>query len=116
MPTPDTQPIPNKRGSQRRGPKANTRVICYSNPLALGPNLARHLLDLSESGVRLLTNKELKVGQHIAVEFSGVGRKNVVISAAVVWVKPAEEGQFCVGAKFEKDLPWADLLDLARIS
>jgi hypothetical protein len=114
MTTPEPQPVPNKRKSQRRSPKNSTKVICYCNTLCLGPNLAQNLLDLSESGAGLLMNKELKVGQHIALEFDSPSRRNIVVNASVVWIAPAEKGQFRAGLKFEKSLPWAALLELAH--
>jgi hypothetical protein len=82
--------------------------------MELGPNLALSLLDLSQSGVRLVLNAELPKGQEvsIALESPAVPR-GLKRSGVVMWSVPAADGTFCVGVQFHK---WLDYADLQRLS
>jgi hypothetical protein len=103
----------NRRLAPRRVPRGRPKVSCYTGPCGLGPNVASSLLDVSESGARLLAREELKPGREVEVGLLGVGHLRPVVRAAnVVWCVAAAGGGFCVGVRFQKALPYADLQDL----
>jgi hypothetical protein len=106
---------PNKRRSRRQAPKKSTRVACYKGSLGLGQNLALTVLDVSETGIRLLINTELTPGQEVLVNLEGASPRPVKLPGRLIWSVPAGEGRFCVGVQFEKSLPYADLQALARV-
>jgi hypothetical protein len=114
--TPLPRPIrPNQRRSRRQPPKGSTKARVTRNALGLGPNIAVTVLDLSETGVRLLLKEELADGQEFEVTLEGaaVGRP-VKAVAQVVWCVATADGQFCIGASFPKPITYASLQALSR--
>jgi hypothetical protein len=105
----------NKRRSRRQQPKISTKARAYGNPYGLGPNIASGILDLSETGVRLLLKKELPIGKVFEVVLEAVGGKMVKVVAQVVWTVPAADGTFVVGAHFQKNVNYLDLVTLTRV-
>src|SRR4051794_25317727 len=68
-----------------------------------GPTLGRSLLDLSERGARFLAWEELEPGQEVELYFLGRSDYQPVRRLAeVVWVVPASDGTFCVGARLRR--------------
>src|SRR5256885_2178544 len=59
MSNPERTVRKNRRANPRRAPKGSTRVTCRRGSLGLGPNLALSLLDVSETGARLLVKEPL---------------------------------------------------------
>lgn len=104
----------NRRRARRLPAKNSTKVCCFPNSMGLGTNIASTVLDLSETGIRLLVTIELKVGQEVEVALEGVFSGNAKRIAVVVWVVPAADGTFCVGAQFQKALPFQMVGNLAR--
>jgi hypothetical protein len=90
-------------------------VRCYGNALGIGVNLAVSLLDLSETGVRLVLNTEVKPGQEVTVYLEGLVMGQWQQVATVEWVVPTASGQFCVGVRFQKALPYTALTRLSRL-
>jgi hypothetical protein len=79
----------------------------------LGANVAVALLDLSEDGVQLVVKEPLAAGQEVEVSLAGPFHNRPVKAAArVVWVGAASGGNYRVGARFDKRLPYADLQSL----
>ena len=106
----------NRRTSCRRAPKGGTKVLCYKGRMGLGENVALSLLDVSEAGACLVVKAELPVGQEVEVHFEGPAQRRPVKAAAVViWAVAAADRGWCVGLRFERRLPYADLLPVARI-
>jgi hypothetical protein len=106
----------NRRRALRRSPKSSTRISCHPNALGVGKNLAASLLDLSEFGVRLLVKVNLKPGQEVHIGLEGMGHRRAIrVAGHVAWAVPAADGSCCIGVEFQKPLPYADLLELARL-
>jgi hypothetical protein len=108
------QARPDQRRSRRKSPKGSTRVRCYKGPMGLGPNLGVAVLDVSETGVRLVVKADLPPGQEIEVNFDNVAARPIKMLAEVIWSMPTTNGNFCVGASFHKPIGYGDLLALAR--
>jgi hypothetical protein len=103
----------NQRRTRRRRPKGSTKFACHTGPFGLGPNVAVQVLDVSEAGVRLVVQAALRPGQEIQVSLEGVARSRPVKAVArVVWAVEAADGNYCVGAQFERTLSYADLQHL----
>lgn len=100
----------NRRSAPRRSPKNSTRVLCRKGALGLGANMAVSVLDVSETGIRLLVKAGFKEKQEIEVLLSGAGQtQHATLLANVVWCVPAADGNFCIGARFQKPLPYGVL-------
>src|SRR5258708_7658123 len=95
--------LPQRRLSMRRNPKRTSRVVCRKGVFGMGPNLALRLLDIPETGARLVVKAEISPRQEVEVVISppGGGRE-IVRKGAVVWAVPTAEGEFCVGVRFDK--------------
>ncbi len=107
---------PNRRSSRRLPPRGTLRVTCRKGALDLGPNLAVRLLDVSETGVRILVKEALAVDQEVSVglESAASGRR-VLRAAKVAWCVPTEGEGHAVGVRLEKALPYTDLDSFARL-
>jgi hypothetical protein len=104
----------NKRSSRRLPAKGSTRAVAYGNALGLGRNIASGVLDVSETGARLLLNRRLADGAEFEVNFEGPGARPVKLHAYVVWSVEAADGRFVTGVRFEKALNYAALQALSR--
>jgi PilZ domain len=103
----------NRRLSQRRVAKRRVKVTCRRGALDLGANLALLLLDLSETGVRLVVSGALQPGVEVTISLEGQSRARPLIRLGnVAWCMPTEPQSFCIGVNFQKRLPYRDFLEL----
>jgi hypothetical protein len=89
-------------------------VKATRNALGLGPNIAVSILDLSETGVRLLLKEEMKPNHEFEVVLETAGNRSVKLVASVIWCVASADGRFCVGAHFTKSISYADMLALSQ--
>jgi hypothetical protein len=113
-PSPSPPPRPNRRRSRRQPPKTGTRVRAYRNAFGLGPNIALSILDLAETGARLLLSEEIKPGADFELGFESASARPVKLQAQIVWSVPSDDGRFLVGVRFHKALSYAELHALSR--
>jgi len=115
MTQPQSNPPPrrNQRASRRQPPKRSTKVVATRNALGLGPNIAFRVLDLSETGIRLLLKEELRIGREFEITLESAASRPVRTVAQVVWCVATADGQFCVGARFQKPISYASLQGLS---
>jgi hypothetical protein len=107
------QPAKNRRVFPRRAPKRKPKISCYKGALDLGTNLALSLLDISESGVRLLIKSGLDPGQEVNLSLEGITHKRPLkATGKIVWCVAAQDGSFCVGIRLEKYLPYQEISKL----
>lgn len=100
----------NRRRSIRRQARRTTKVTLYRGPMGLGSNLAIKILDLSETGTRLLIATELTQREEVEINLLGMGQARPVrLPAEVVWCIETKEGEFCVGIQFRRPLNFRDL-------
>lgn len=100
----------NRRGSPRKKPKNSTKFGCVPNAHGLGQNVAVSILDVSETGVRMVLKAPARIGQEIEVALEAPGdRRTTKIVAQVVWCVETADGQYCVGAHFTKPISYGSL-------
>jgi len=76
--------------------------------------VALSVLDVSESGLRLLVKGPLSPGDEVEISLEGTAQaKPFKMTAQVAWALPTADGSYCVGVKFQRDLRYADLHLLA---
>jgi hypothetical protein len=108
--------VKERRSARRRGPKPTTKITCYKGSLGLGRNVAVSILDISETGVRLVVKSAFERNQEIEVGIlSQHQNRPVKILANVVWCIPAADGNFCVGASFQRSLNYSDFLAFTKM-
>jgi hypothetical protein len=85
-------------------------VICRRGTFGLGSDLTIAILDLSETGIRLLVRDSLREREPIELSLTGPGQgRSLKLLASVIWCVPAADGTYCVGARFEKALRYMEL-------
>ena len=100
----------NKRRSIRRPTRRTTKAACYGGKLGLGPNIATHILDISETGARLRVKDECTKGQEIELYLTTLShRKPLRVRADVVWCLQTQDGDYCIGVEFRGHLPFRDV-------
>jgi hypothetical protein len=106
----------NRRLAHRRRPKIRIKVTCRKGGLDLGANLAVALLDVSESGARILVKEAMPINQEASVSLESPSHTRPVFRLGnVIWSVPAAEGGHCVGINFHKYLTYKDLLFFANL-
>jgi len=102
-------PVRNRRRSVRVVPKSRLWVTCLKGSMGLGRNLAVKVLDLSQTGTRLLVREPLGERQEVEVTLESLNTpKPVKLLARVVWCMAAADGGYCVGIDFHRSIPWTD--------
>jgi hypothetical protein len=109
-----TASVANRRRARRLPLSAQTRTECRKGSAGLGHNLAVTLLDLSETGARLIVQGPLAVGTEVEVKLTGPGIKPVRRLGVVVWSVLLQDGGHAIGAVFDKALAYSDLQRLAK--
>jgi hypothetical protein len=72
------------------------------------------LLDISETGARLQVRSALKKGDEIELAFLPTGQpRPLKILARVAWCESTPEGDYAIGARFERPLLYKDIIGLA---
>jgi hypothetical protein len=105
----------NRRLNRRQVPKGSTKATCHKGMFGLGRDVAVRILDMSQYGAQLVVKEALKSGQPVEVGLEGLGRqKPIRLPAFVVWCVEGADGNFLVGARFERALSYADMQALAR--
>ncbi len=96
---------PERRRASRNPAKGLARVECRQIPLNTGTDLAVVTLDLSDSGLRLVTRQPLEPGElvDLALFAHGLARP-ARRTGRVVWSVPMAGGQACIGVAFEPAL------------
>jgi hypothetical protein len=72
------------------------------------------MLDVSETGVRLVVKQALPESAEIGVEFEPAGGRSIRMEARVIWTLPLADGTTCIGAELSKRLSYPQLAALAR--
>jgi hypothetical protein len=103
---------PNRRRGKRHQLKCSTKASC-PKARGLGKDVAVSVLDLSETGIRLLVNEPLANGQEVEIILDSViTRKPLKVPGTIIWGVPAADGNHCIGVSFRQPVPYADMLKL----
>ena len=105
----------NRRASKRQTTRNSVKIEIRKGALGLGPNLTLQILDISEGGLRAVVKINLASKQETEVLMSGHGlAKAIKRQATVTWSVELESGEFAVGLRFEKVLPYRDVQTLSN--
>jgi hypothetical protein len=106
--------IHNRRLCVRRPSKRTVKSTCRKGLFDFGTNLALTILDVSESGICMLVKERLDHNQQVTFTLEGVShRRPLRHTARVIWCMETADQKFCVGCRFDKRLPWAEMGKLA---
>jgi PilZ domain len=102
-----------RRLDKRFRPKNMTKVTCRKGTLDLGANIILGILDLAETGVRLLVREQLAANQEVAVTLECPSDKRPLrVIGFVAWCVPTKDDKFCLGVRFSKRLRYAEVARL----
>jgi hypothetical protein len=107
-------PRKNQRRARRQAPRNSTKARVTRTTMGLGANIAVSVLDVSETGIRLVLKENLPTGHEFEVTLESQSSRPVKVAARVIWSLALGDGNFCVGATFNKSLSYTDLSSLAR--
>jgi hypothetical protein len=114
MPITTATKAANRRKSPRRKMRATVKLECRKGSYGFGVNLTHTVLDLSDTGVRLIVSQELKLLGDLEVLITSYGMRDTIKRVAIVrWQVKLEDGTFCTGIEFEKRLSFRDWQILA---
>ena len=103
----------DRRVNRRRFPRGGIKITCLRGSLGLGKNLAVSLLDISETGIRMVVSSALDARQEVEVTLIGPRQcRPIKVRGDVVWCVPAADGTFCIGARFQKRLRFGDFREV----
>lgn len=104
----------NRRRSERRRTRGYVRVECRKGAHGMGANLTSAVLDLSDSGTRLVLLEEIELNGEVEIIIGGYGTARPLRRIANVrWLYKLDDGRFCAGIEFQKLLPYRDWVNLA---
>jgi hypothetical protein len=89
-------------------------VECRKGALGLGSNLTRSVIDISQTGVRLVLKTALTKGDEAEVLISGHGARPIKCIGQVAWVQLLDDDGCLVGLSFRRAIPFVDLQRIAR--
>jgi len=108
--------IANRRRARRQQAKHSTKVNCTKGSMGLGTNLALGILDMSETGIRLLLKQQLGPNQEIEVNLESLNhRRPLKVLGRVVWCVAAADGTYCAGVEFHRALGYIDYQALVKV-
>jgi PilZ domain len=117
MPKMSEASLANRRRSLRRKPRTSVKIECRKGAHGLGANVARHVLDVSDSGIRLVVSQEFTLLSEVEIIINGYGMKAAIKRLATVrWQLKLENGLYCTGVEFQKHISYRDWQNLASPS
>ena len=114
----DTPPVPkkplNRRASMRKPGRKSIRFVCRRGATGLGASLASGFLDVSESGVQVVSKDLLQLGEEVEVVLEGYGMRTAIKRLGEVrWCVAIDGGGCRAGIKFGKPIPFRELQNVA---
>ena len=99
----------NRRRSRRAKVRTTVKLQCRTGSYGLGPNLASTVLDISDTGARLIITQPLELLAEVEIIIDGYAMKELIKRLGNIrWQVKLESGQFCVGVEFQKSLAYRD--------
>jgi hypothetical protein len=92
-------------------------VLLRKGTLGLGPDIALSVLDVSETGVRMLLKVALARGQEVEIVLQPAGYpRDVKLTGHIVWCIPTADGSHGVGIQFDKRMDYTAYQSIGRSS
>jgi hypothetical protein len=109
------RPEVDRRSGCRLRISGAATIECRKGGLGLGPNIAQSAITISETGVCLLLRVTLETGTETEVLVSGPGLTRPLRRLAqVVSVQPLGDGTCRAGLRFDRPLPYIDMVKVTK--
>jgi hypothetical protein len=106
---------PERRKFIRKKPRGTVKVECRQSPFGQGQGLPAQLLNISEGGLCITLTAALAPQEVVELFIQAPSQiKSMKCLASVCWLVPLENGDSCVGLKFEKRLSFTEVLQIAK--
>jgi len=107
------RPRSNRRQARRLPPRRATQVTCVASDTS-GPDLLLSVLDLSQTGIRMVLKNPLGPGDALELTLeTALLPQPLSVKAETMWSLPISDGRYCVGARFLQALTCAEVEALA---
>ncbi len=88
------------------------RVECRKRSTC-GPTISEVVWDVSQTGLCLVTNVEVKTGEELEVQITSSSLNEVLKKTGkVVWVDALDNNKFSVGLRFDENLAYHQISQL----
>jgi PilZ domain len=112
--TQKSEPRLERRLAGRRRPKSWTKAKCRKGSLDLGSEINLGILDLAETGVRILASERLENDQEVTITLgTPTHLRPLRVVGRVVWCVETLDNTYCVGIRFRTRLPYPDMTKLS---
>ena len=96
----------DRRRHERREAKPAVRVTCHKRPGGAEPDVAVGVIDVSETGIRLMVSETLPPGQAVEVTFLPPDATALQTTGNVAWcLDGIADGIFWIGIHFDAPMP-----------
>jgi hypothetical protein len=113
-PAPPNPPDSNRRSAVGPRLRAWSKLECRKRG-TFGPNIADVIWDLSQTGVCLVINTEVAVGDELELHIASTGLKESLKTfGKVIWIDPLDNQKFSVGLRFHDPLTYAQVSQLTH--
>jgi len=103
----------NRRQARRSPPRRAAQATCVAAGTS-GPNLLLSVLDLSQTGVRLVLKNPVAAGDVLELTLeSALLPQPLILKAETMWSLPIADGRSCVGVRFLQPLTCPEVESLA---
>lgn len=103
----------NRRGAMRKPPRGKVKAECRIGPFGLGRNVARDLIDISQTGCLLILHEAVEAGSEVELALLNMHLiRPVKRSAVVIRCEPAEDGGYLTAVRFHKAIDYRDFYRL----
>jgi len=102
----------NRRSSVRKRPRGWLRIECRRRG-TFGPTISEVVWDVSQTGLCLVTNVEVKTGEDLEVQITSSSLNQILKKTGkVVWVDALDNNKFSVGLRFDENLAYQQISQL----
>ncbi len=102
----------NRRSAVRKRPRGWLQIDCRKRG-SMGPSMADVVWDLSQTGLCLVMNSEVKPGQELELKITSTSLNHVIkVNGKIIWVDSLDNNKFSVGVRFDENLPYQHISQL----
>jgi hypothetical protein len=97
----------NRRSAVRKRPRGLVHIDCRKCGTC-GPSIADVMWDLSQTGICLVSNSPISIGDEVELQISSTSvNQNIRTLGKVIWVDPLDNKKFSIGVRFHDPLPYS---------
>jgi hypothetical protein len=104
----------NRRSAVRKRLRTWAKLECRKRG-TMGPNIAEVIWDLSQTGVCLVVNTAVEIGDELELEIASTGLNQTLKTVGtVIWIDPLDNKKYSIGLRFLESLTYAQVSHLTH--